>query len=92
LIDEIERLEARCAELQPFNEKYHDLRVEKAGLDAKLRGSRLNDAMSAVCLSAGSAAIGASSKFLSLDVATGSILLVAAAVLLLTGIIAKVWK
>jgi hypothetical protein len=92
LIDEIERLDARCAELQPFNEKYHDLRVEKAVLDAKLTGSRLTDALSAVCLSAGSAAIGASSKFFEAHVLTGSILLGAAVVLLCAGIVAKVYK
>lgn len=42
--------------------------------------------------SAGSAGIGAASKYLPLDVATGSVLLVASAILLIAGIVAKVLK
>jgi hypothetical protein len=92
LIWEIERLESRIFEIQPFLEKYHDLRVEKAGLDEKLKGSKLNDVLSAVCLSAGSAAIGASSKLVTLDLISGFIVLAVAVVLVVAGIVAKASK
>ena len=92
LIWEVERLEKRLSETQPFIEKYHDLRVEKAALDERVRGSKLNDVLSAVCLSAGSAGVGAASKYLPLDYATGGVLLVVSAILLVAGIVAKARK
>ncbi len=92
LIDEIERLESRCSDLLPYVDKYNDLRVDKAVLESRLKSSKLNDVMSAVCLTAGSAALGASSKLIGADMVTGVIVLAVGFVLLTAGIIAKVWK
>jgi len=92
LISEIERLDDQVSELRPFVERYYELRADKAAIDAKLKGSRLNDTLSAVCLSAGSAGIGAATKYLPLDVPTGLVLLSVAGLLVLAGIVAKVFK
>jgi hypothetical protein len=94
LISEIERLDERCATLEVLADSYHNLRVEKAVLEARLRASKWHEVLSGLCLAAGSAGIGASSRFLSIDGAhdTGIILLVVSAILVVVGIASKAMK
>lgn len=88
----MERLEEQLQDVQPYREKYYELRVEKAAVDEKLKGSKLNDVLAAICLSAGSAGIGAASKYFTLDQLTGAILLAVSSILVVAGIVAKVVK
>jgi hypothetical protein len=94
LIEECERLDAKCAELDSYVERYHDLRVEKVSLESRLKSSRSHDVLSGLCLAAGSAGIGGSSRFLTVPGAesTGWVLLIVSAVLLVGGVASKVWK
>jgi hypothetical protein len=94
LISEIERLDERCANLEVYETKYHDLRVEKAGLEARLRSSRWHEVLTGLCLATGSAGIGLALKLLSEDATHGSAIgfLALSVVLVIAGIAAKVFK
>ena len=60
LIADLERLDQQCAELQSYADKYHDQRVTIATLTADAQKSKWNEILSFVCLSVGSAGLGAS--------------------------------
>jgi len=92
LISEIERLDERTAELQLLANAYHDLRVEKAVLDEKLKVSKWHEIMSGLCLATGSAGIGISFRLLALETATGVGALIISVLLVLVGILSKVLK
>src|SRR5258708_623698 len=53
LISESDRLEERCATLETTASNYHDLRVEKAILEAKLKSSKWHEVLSGLCLAIG---------------------------------------
>ncbi|WP_038972711.1 hypothetical protein [Bradyrhizobium genomosp. III] len=94
LISEIERLDERCAKLEVYESKYHDLRVEKAGLESRLRTSRWHEVLTGLCLALGSAGIGIGLKLLgesaTKESATAVVLI--STVLVIAGIAAKVFK
>jgi hypothetical protein len=94
LISEIERLDERCANLESYENKYHDLRVEKAGLESRLRTSRWHEVLTGLCLATGSAGLGLAFKLLSADVThdSGVAVLILSAILVVAGIAAKVFK
>lgn len=94
LISEIERLDERCAKLETYETNYHDLRVEKAGLEARLRTSKWHEILTGLCIATGSAGIGLAFKLLSEDATHGSAIgvLGISVVLVIAGIAAKVFK
>ncbi len=94
MISEIERLDDRCIALEDIAQKYNDLRVEKAVLDEKVKASKWHEVLSGLCLAAGSAGIGASTKFFGILGAEREsyLLLTISAVLVIVGIVSKVWK
>jgi hypothetical protein len=92
LISESDRLEDRCASLEVTAAAYHDLRVEKAVLEAKSRASKWHEVLSGICLATGSAGIGVSFRLLALDTASGTGVLIVSVLLVLIGIASKVWK
>jgi hypothetical protein len=94
LIEDMERLDARCAELQTVADKYYELRVENAVLAAKLTTSKWHEALSGLCLAIGSAGLGISIKILSVDATrdVGMAVMILSALLVLAGIASKVFK
>src|SRR5438046_1823242 len=59
LIAEIERLDQLCTDQESFVGRFHDQRVQIASLTEQSRRSRWNEILFALCLSIGSAGIGA---------------------------------
>lgn len=94
LIEEMERLDQICAELKAYEGKYHDQRVEIATLTVEQRKSRWIEILAAVCLSLGSAGIGAAPSYLGLAGGTtlGLVLAAASAVLIVVGIAPRMSK
>jgi hypothetical protein len=92
LIFDLERLDERCAELEPFAIRFHDLRVEKAVLEARLKTSRWHEVLSGLCLAIGSAGIGIASRLIYVDQAAGVMVIAASAILVVAGIASKVFK
>jgi hypothetical protein len=94
LIAEIERLDKECMELEEFERQYNNQRVEIATLTASARASRWNDILSFVCLSIGSAGIGAAPSYLSLkDGATiGVMIALLSSVLVVVGVTSRVLR
>lgn len=92
LISETDRLEDRCATLEVIVDAYHNLRVEKAEIETKLRASKWYEILSGLCLATGSAGIGISFRLLPLDLPSGTGILTVSALLVVLGIASKVWK
>jgi hypothetical protein len=96
LLSELEQLGGRCSELEVISSKYNDLRVDNAVLEARVKSSKWHEVLSGLCLAAGSAGIGGSSRFItaadSAQHDTGVVLLVVSTILVLAGIASKVWK
>lgn len=94
LIADLERLDQECAELQSYAEKYHDQRVTIAILTADAKKSKWNEILSFVCLSVGSAGLGAAPSYLTLKdgAALGYMLLAFSIILIAGGIASRVYK
>jgi hypothetical protein len=94
LIAEIERLDKECDTYRGVNDRYHDLRVDYAKLQEATRTSRWLEILSFTSSSIGSVGIGAAANYLSLPAmrSTGVIILVGSCILVITGLIAKVFK
>lgn len=94
LIAEIERLDQLCADHQTFVTGYHDQRVTIAILSEQTKSSRWNEILFVVCLSVGSAGIGASSNYFSIVGAwpTGVVVLALSLILIGAGMASRIWK
>jgi hypothetical protein len=94
LIADIERLDQLCLELKEFERQYHDQRVTIATLEEASKASRWNEILSFVCLSVGSAGIGAAPSYLVLKDGTtiGVMIMVLSLILVLTGVASRVWR
>jgi len=94
LIAELERLDQQCAELKEFERKYNEQRVEVATLRADARIARWTEIVSFVCLSVGSAGLGAAPSYFAIKDGTtlGVMLMVFSLILVLGGIISRVIK
>ncbi|WP_171614355.1 hypothetical protein [Roseicella sp. DB1501] len=92
LIADIERLEQDNAEQKKIASLYHDQRVEIARLSEQNKKSKWIDILSYVCLAVGSAGLGASPSYLSIVNAwsLGVVFCVLSAILVITGVLAKV--
>jgi hypothetical protein len=94
LIAEIERLDEQCAEARSTHKDYNDLRVEHAKLAEQNRQSRWNEILSFVCSTMGAVGIGAAPGYLSLEGAgqTGTVIVVGSALLIVTAVLARIFK
>jgi hypothetical protein len=94
LIAELERMDELCTTNQSYIDKYHDQRVIIAGLTESAKTSKWNEILSFLCLSIGSAGLGASPSYLSIPGAEkfGIVFLALSALLLIGGIASRVWK
>lgn len=94
LISEIERLDTLCGDQQRFVQSYHDQRVTIATLTESSRTSRWGEILSFVCLSVGSAGLGAAPSYLSLPGATsiGLVFMGLSAILVIVGVASRIWK
>jgi hypothetical protein len=94
LLAEIERLDLLCADNQTYVQEYHDQRVEIATLKEGGRKSVSREVLSTVCLSVGFAGLGASPNYLVVAGAERFVWIVIglSVVLVLSGILSKVWK
>jgi hypothetical protein len=94
LIAELERMDELCNTNQKYLEQYHDQRVVIATLTEASKVSRWNEILSFVCLSIGSAGIGAASSYLGLAGAEkyGLVIFGLSAVLVGVGVASRIWK
>ncbi len=94
LLYEIERLDKICAKSEIFIEKYHDQQVEIATLTEAGKISRWNEILSFICLSVGSAGIGAAPSYISVPGVekVGWFILGLSVILVGAGIMSRVWK
>lgn len=94
LIFEIERLDTQCVELRQVERDHSELRVEHAKLQASARSSRLNELVSFVCLTVGSAGLGAAPSYMSLKGAEGVgwVVVIGSALLVIAGIASRVFR
>jgi len=94
LIAELERLDLYCSESQQFVAKYHDQRVTIATLTEASKRNAWNEILSFMCLSVGSAGLGAAPSYLGIPGAQtyGLVFLALSAVLLVGGIASRVWR
>jgi hypothetical protein len=90
LIAEVNRLVEENRQLRQFKDKYHDVDKRLAVLKETHRPFRGNEFLSSVCLIAGSAGLGSAPSFLSLNSYGWYIFVVISALLLISGIAAKV--
>ena len=90
LIAEVNRLVEENRQLRQFKDKYHDVDKKLATLKETHRPFRTNEFLSSVCLIAGSAGLGTAPSYLSLNSYGWYIFLVISALLLISGIAAKV--
>jgi hypothetical protein len=91
LIAEVNRLVEENRQLRQFKDKYHDVDKKLATLKETHRPFRTNEFLSSVCLIAGSAGLGSAPSFLSLNSYGWYIFLIVSALLLISGIAAKVY-
>lgn len=105
LTHDVERLDQECAalrmELSQLRERHDvlqrdhtDKRVEVESLKAKSRVSVKTEILSYLCMSAGSVGLGASPKYLAIPEAAqlAEIVLAVSVVLIVGGIVLRVWK
>lgn len=94
LLAEIERLDTICTDHDGLITRYHDQRVTIAELTLGSAASRKSDLLSFVCLSIGSAGIGAAPSYFGLTGGTyyGIVILIGSVVLFGAGILSKVVK
>lgn len=94
LIAEIQRLDTECDEGKSLSLSYNDLRVENAQLRERSKKSRAIEILSFVSTSAGAAGLGAAPSYISVaEVAgVGWVFAVVAAILVLTGIICRIFS
>jgi hypothetical protein len=94
LIFEIERLDQSCSENVGFIEKYHDQRVTIASLTEAGKKSRWNEILSFICLSVGSAGLGAAPSYFAIPgaIIAGTVVFGLSVILVGTGIASRVWK
>jgi hypothetical protein len=94
LISEIERLDALCIEQQDYAKQYHDQRVIIATLTEITKSSRWTEILSFVCLTVGSAGLGAAPSYLSIPGATpiGLVFMGLSAILVIVGVASRIWK
>ena len=94
LIADLERLDQTCIELRSYEEKYHDQRVTIATLNSDVKKSRWFEILSSICLSVGSAGLGAAPSYLTLKDGTvlGFMLLAFSLVLISGGIASRLYK
>lgn len=89
LIAEVNRLVEENRRLKQFKDKYHDVDKRLAILKETHRPFSTNEFLSSACLIAGSAGLGSAPSFLSLNSYGWYIFLIVSALLLLSGIAAK---
>jgi len=94
LIAELERMDEQCVSTQIYVERYHEQRVDLAKLTANTQTSKWNEILSFVCLSVGSAGLGAAPSYLSVPGAErfGLVFLGLSVVLVIAGVASRVWK
>jgi hypothetical protein len=94
LLAEIERLDQICTDHEGLITHYHDQRVTIAELTLGSQVTRKNDLLSFVCLSVGSAGIGAAPGYFGLagGTAYGIVVLLGSVLLFAAGILSKVLK
>lgn len=94
LIAEIERLDTECADHKEIRQQYNDLRVEHARTQERGRRDKWNEVLSFVCLSVGSAGIGAAPSYMMEPTlaAVGWVFLGGSVLLVLIGVASKIWK
>jgi hypothetical protein len=94
LIAELERMDQICIQNEGLIEKYHDQRVVVATMTVEVKSSGWNELLSFVCLSVGSAGLGAAPSYLTVPGAErfGLVFLGLSAVLVLAGIASRIWK
>jgi hypothetical protein len=94
LIAELERLDELCVSNQSYVEKYHDQRVTIATLTEAGKTSRWNEILSFLCLSIGSAGLGAAPSYLGVPGAEryGLVFLGLSILLIIGGVASRVWK
>jgi hypothetical protein len=90
LVAEINRLVEENQQLKLTKDKYHDVDKRLAVLKETLRPFRINELLSSVCLIAGSAGLGAAPSFLSLNSYGWYVFVSVSALLVITGIAARV--
>jgi hypothetical protein len=90
LVAEINRLLDENQQLKQFKDKYHDVDKRLAVLKETLRPFRTNELLSSACLIAGSAGVGAAPSFLSLNSYGWYVFVGVSALLVITGIAARV--
>ncbi|MES2727771.1 MAG: hypothetical protein V4643_11755 [Bacteroidota bacterium] len=87
LLNEIDKLEVRVAELERVEEKFHLVDKEKAVLDEKVKTLNAMEILYSFCLAIGSGLLGIASLF-----DKGWIFLVAGGILIIGGILSKFVK
>jgi hypothetical protein len=105
LTHDVERLDHECSELREqmddlqarydvLKEQYNDKRVELETIKGATRTSVRNEALTYLCLSVGSAGLGACPGYLSVQGATSlaTIGIVISGLLVLGGIVLRMWK
>jgi hypothetical protein len=90
LVAEINRLVDENQQLKQCKDKYHDVDKKLAVLKETLRPFRINELLSSACLIAGSAGLGAAPSFLSLNLYGWYVFVSVSALLVITGIAARV--
>jgi hypothetical protein len=94
MIAEIERLDAECTALRGLAAPYNDLRVKCAVLEESQRRSRWYNILSVMCLSAGSAGLGAAPSYLAISDlhGVGWTFAIVSGVLVVAGIASRVFR
>lgn len=94
LIAEIERLDEICTDQRSFVTGFHDQRVTIAMLTEQASSSRWNEILFVLCLSVGSAGVGAAPSYFAIGGAawTGSVILALSLILIGAGIASRIWK
>ncbi|MEZ5901661.1 MAG: hypothetical protein R3D51_19450 [Hyphomicrobiaceae bacterium] len=94
LIAELERMDELCSNNELFVQQYHEQKVTIAVLTETAKSSRWNEILSFVCLSVGSAGLGASPSYFSIPGAEkfGIVFLILSLVLVSAGVIARVMR
>jgi hypothetical protein len=94
LIFEIERLDAQCVELREVERRHSDLRVELATLKEGAKQSRLNELVSFICLTVGSAGLGAAPSYISVEsvAGVGWVFAIGSGLLVVAGIASRIFR
>ena len=94
MIAEIERLDAECVALRNMGEKFTELRVRYATLEATDRHHRWLEILSSASIAAGSAGLGAAPSYLAIDGVHGIgwTFVIGSGVLVGVGILSRVFR